>query len=352
MSKSILFVSQIQYGYLIDYMKYCKYLKNDFDIVFLCWDHGNKKIDEPGVDIRYISRRGNIIIRNLRFIRSIIQYINQQKSPLVFIDYFLGSSLIPIYCNNGSRLHLDIRTGNVSSNLTIRKINNTILRIESLFFKSLSIISVGLQKMLGIKKETYVLPLGATPMNIIRKKKQMVHLLYVGTLTNRRIEDTIEGLKLFLKRYPNADIFYTIIGEGWNNESENLINIVNSSELYKYIELTGYIPHNELIHYYEKANVGVSFIPMTSYYEYQPATKTFEYLMAGMPVIATKTFENKQVVNNLNGVLISDNAESVAEGIAKIYNCMGSFDEKIIRQSVQNYDWAKIVESMKDTILQ
>ena len=352
MSKSLLFVSQTQFGYLIDYLKYCKYLKNDFDIVFYCWDHGNRKIEEPGIEIRYISRSGNLVARNLRFVRTIIKYINEQKSPLIFIDYYRGSSLIPLYCNNGSRMHLDIRTGSVSGNFANRKIYNTLLRIESLFFKSISIISIGLQQSLGIQKGAYILPLGATPINIIRRKEHKIHLLYVGTLTYRRLECTIEGMKLFLDKYPEADIIYTIIGDGWNNESESLKKMVNDLGLQKNIHLTGYIPHNDLPQFYETANVGISFIPMTSYYDYQPATKTFEYLMAGMPVIATKTYENKQVITPLNGVLINDNAVSFAQGITTIFHDIESFDEKIIRQTVQNYDWAKIVNSMKDNILQ
>ena len=91
---------------------------------------------------------------------------------------------------------------------------------------------------------------------------------------------------------------------------------------------------------------------MTSYFDFQPATKTFEYLMAGMPVIATKTYENKQVITPLNGVLINDNADSFAQGITTIFHDIESFDEKTIRQTVQNYDWAKIVNSMKENILQ
>ncbi|HEY3369692.1 MAG TPA: glycosyltransferase [Prolixibacteraceae bacterium] len=352
MKKSLLFVSQTQFGYLVDYLKYCKYLKDDFDIIFLCWDYKNRKIEEPGIDIRYVSRDGNIVVRNFRFIRFILKCIKQQKFHLVFIDYFRGSSIIPFYCRNNIRIHLDIRTGFVSGNSINRKINNTILRIESIFFRSISIISVGLRQTLGIHKDAYVLPLGATPIFINRQKKQKIHLLYVGTLTNRRIENTIEGVRIFLNKYPNTDLFYTIIGDGWNNENENLQSIVNNLKLQGHITLTGYIPHNELIHYYEKANVGISYIPMTSYYEYQPATKTFEYLMAGMPVIATKTYANKQIVNHLNGILINDNAESFAEGITKIYTCLGSFDEKTIRLTVQNYNWAVIINSMKDTIIQ
>jgi glycosyltransferase involved in cell wall biosynthesis len=351
MKNKILFISQAQFGYLIDYIQYCKYLKNDFDIKFLCWDYGNKKIEEPDIEVYYISRNGNIIIRNVRFIRSIIKYIKQQKFHLVFINYFRGSSFISLYCKHDSKLHLDIRTGNVSPKKIIRLLNDSILRFESLFFTNISIISNGLRRKLCLNENVYILPLGATPIYVNRKNTNRIHQLYVGTLTYRRLEDTIYGLKLFIDKYPSIDIFYTIIGDGFYNEKENLLKLVNQLELQSHIELTGYITHNELQRYYEKANIGISFIPMTPYYEYQPATKTFEYLMAGLPVIATKTYENQQIVNYQNGILISDNAESFAEGISNIYNRINFFDEMKIRQSVQDYEWENIVEYMKNIIL-
>jgi len=158
-------------------------------------------------------------------------------------------------------------------------------------------------------------------------------------------------MKLFLERIPNANIHYTIIGKGWHKEEEILLKFVNQLKLQKHIELIGYVANNELQPYYEKANVGVSYIPMTPYYEFQPATKTFEYLMAGMPVIATKTYENKQVVNQQNGVLIKDTPESFAKGIEQMFNQHSFFIENTIRQSVEGYEWSKIIQNMKRALL-
>jgi glycosyltransferase involved in cell wall biosynthesis len=274
-----------------------------------------------------------------------------QSYHCIFINYFIGCFIIPFIYRRKYRIHLNIVSGSVSPKSVNRNLCNFLIGFESYFFNSVCIISEGLQNLLKVSRKAYILPLGANPVYVNRQNKYRIHLLYVGTLTYRRLEDTIEGLKLFLERLPQADIHYTIIGNGWHNEEKNLLKSINQLELQKHIELTGYIPNNELISFYEKANVGVSYIPITPYYEYQPATKTFEYLMAGMPVIATKTYENKQVVNQLNGVLISDDAKSFADGIAHIYNCVSSFNENEIRQSVEKYEWVKIVQTMKETIL-
>lgn len=41
---------------------------------------------------------------------------------------------------------------------------------------------------------------------------------------------------------------------------------------------------------------------MTEYYDSQPPTKTFEYALSGLYVLATKTRENEKVITNDNGV--------------------------------------------------
>ena len=349
--KNILFVNQSQFGYHIDYIQYCKYLKEEFEITYICWDYNRKKIEESGIKVHYVLRNGNIINRNTRFIKSVLSLLNQQKFSLVFIHFFRGASILPFLNLQRQNMHLDIRTGCVSPNAIQRLIYNSIIRFESMFFRSHSIISIGLRNKLGINKNAYILPLGANPTYVNRQIKYKLHLLYIGTLSSRRIEDTIEGMRLFLNKQPKADIFYTIVGDGWQNEKQKLQNRTNKLGLNKHIQLTGYIPHNELMRYYRRTNVGISYIPITPYYEFQPVTKTFEYLMSGMPVIATNTYENNLVLNQNNGILIKDTPESFACGIEEIYQNIGSFNEDIIRKSVETYSWSRIIQNMKETIL-
>jgi glycosyltransferase involved in cell wall biosynthesis len=351
MRKTLLFVNQSQFGYHIDYLQYCKHLKEDFEITYLCWDYKRERIQESGINVIYVSRDNNILIRNIRFLKINLNVLKQKSYTKIFIHFFRGSFIIPLLSAQRKKIHLDIRTGSISTKKINRSIYNIELRFESIFFRSVSVISSGLRDMLGISKSAIILPLGATPLYVTRQFKKTLSLLYVGTLSNRHIEETVEGLKIFLKEHTNADISYTIVGDGWHNEKLELQNRINKLHLQKYITLTGYLPHSELRKFYQITNVGVSYIPITSYYEFQPATKTYEYLMAGMPVIATNTYENRQVVNEINGVLIQDSPESFAIGVADVFKRLNSFDENKIRKTVENYEWSKIVQTMKNTIL-
>ena len=64
-----------------------------------------------------------------------------------------------------------------------------------------------------------------------------------------------------------------------------------------------------------------------------------------MPVIATNTFENRQIVNEKNGVLIQDITEDFCRGLEHIYNQRKTYNSSNIRKSVEQYTWNNIVNN-------
>ncbi len=351
MKRKLLIVNHSQFGYHIDYVQYVRFLKSDFDITFLCWDYKLNPVYESGMSVYYVSRKGNKLIRNIRFVKEAANLIKTSSYHCTFIHYFLGCSVITFLVNKKQFIHLDIRTGSVISNSFFRSFYNFILRIESCLFKSISIVSGGLRTYLRIRSNAYILPLGANAIYVPRHSKSKIGLLYVGTFSGRQIEDTVEGLGLFLYKNAEANISYTIIGEGSENELKLIVDKIKKYKLEKYVLVKGYIPHNELHQYYGESNVGVSYVPLTPYFNYQPPTKTFEYLMAGMPVIATGTYEHRQIVHDVNGIIIEDTPESFAEGISLLYEGITQYNEQMIRCSVEGSEWSTIVTSMKNSIL-
>lgn len=349
MKKNILFINQNQFGYHITYYKYCDHLpKDEYNITFLCWDYGRSRISMNGIIVNYSSRKGNILQRNIMFIKQARTLIRRGSFDVVFVKYFRGCFLLPLLCSKKQYFHLDIVTGGISKNDFNRSLYNHILKFESRFFSNVSTISEGLKRVLKLSDKTKIFPLGADPVRIHRIPKARISLLYVGIISRRNIIDTVEGVRLFLKNRPLADIHYSIIGGDWNNESDELRLKIKRDKLENIIELYGYIPHAELPGFYANANTGVSYIPIVPWYEFQPATKTFEYLMAGIPVIATSTYENKKIINSCNGLLINDNPISFSEALGKMYDNITSYSEEEIRKSVSQHTWDKIVSGLKD----
>ncbi len=352
MKKEILIASHSQFGYTAGYAQYCKYLKKDYDITYLCWDYNRKRMFEEGVKILYISRKGSLVTRNFRFITTLLLFLRKYKYHCIFICYFQGCAIIPLLYKRKQFIHLNIMTGNVSLSAIRRKICNLILRLESSCFNSISTISESLKKFLKINQQAHIFPLGADPIQALPNPRHKLSLLYVGVLSDRKIEDTIEGLAIFVRKHPEVDIHYTIVGDGWGNSKDLIQERIIKYHLGEKVSMEGYILQKNLKPYFEKNNIGVAYIPQTSYFNCQPSTKVYEYLMAGLPVIATGTYENKKIINKNNGIITDDTPKSFALGLHYMYRNIRDFNPGFIKESVSEYKWENIVGEMKNTIAQ
>lgn len=244
-------------------------------------------------------------------------------------------------------LILDIRTLSIVPSKAKRYLDNSLLKLESKLFKNITVISKSLATKLGLAGTATLLPLGADSISKKRKDFNKFNLLYVGTLYNRNIEKAIEAFALFCKEKKNTiPVKFTIIGEGSGEELELLRATVKRLNLGEKVHILGRIPHNQLQKHFDTHNVGVSYIPMTTYYDLQPATKTFEYLLSGMPVIATATSENKLVINESNGVISDDTVEGFSKGIVLLHNRLSSFNSTTIRHNSSTYRWNKIIDHL------
>jgi glycosyltransferase involved in cell wall biosynthesis len=344
MKPKLLIINQKQFGYHIDTYQYCYYLHRNFQISYICWDYERPKFQSDKIRIIYISRRGNLFIRNFRYINALIQEINQQYH-IHFIKYFKGCSLLRLKFIN-KKFILDIRTGSVEKNKLLKFFFNTILWFETLFFKHITIVSKELKQQLGIKKSTHLLPLGADIISQKNKDFSSFRLLYVGTFNNRNIEQTILGFEQFYKEYKKKiSLSYTIIGSGDGNEENSLRKLINKKELQSVVQCLGYIKYDNLRVFFDNCNVGIAYIPITSIYQYQPPTKVFEYIFSGLFVIATKTFANQQTINQTNGILIEDDSQSFYQALKAIYSRRHIFHSDKIRASIsQQYLWHSIVK--------
>lgn len=334
---------QDQFGYHIDTYEYAKRLRFFFDITFFCWDFGMPKIQLDGIKIIYIKRNNNIIKRNLLFRLKLYQLL-AQKFDAVFIKYYLGVIMVHL-AKKQARLICDMRTGNVGSSALKRVLLDTINYLELLTFKNKTFISKSLAERFRINNY-HILPLGANPLPCKDKNFNEFNLLYVGTFSSRRIEDTVKGFGIFYQKYKELiNCKYEIIGSGTHAELDRINQSIQEFHLEEVVTLQGYILHEELPPYFQKANIGVSYIPITKFFDCQPATKTFEYLQSGMPVLATATKENKAVIQENNGVLIEDSPESFALGLQTIYNNRFSYHSCEIQRNAQQYSWENIVHN-------
>jgi len=352
-SRRLLIINRTQFGYHTDTYYYCKYLKNDFQITYLCWNQNFPIVDESGINVIYIKRARNVFSNYFIFLSNVIKRLKEfsTKVDVVFLKYFQFCFVIKVI-KKQKNIILDIRTGPVKKFLLHRIIRFLLLKFELIFFDKISIISESLAKKLNIiNKNPYIIPLGANSLTNKIANFDKIKLIYVGTFKNRNIHETVQGLAKYLNTLDcnKTVVSYYLIGTGPEKDIKKIKLSIEHNNLKEIVKLTGYVSHDKLGYYLENSNVGVSYIPMTSYFDYQPPTKTFEYLLSGMPVLATKTFENQKVINENNGVLIFDNADSFYNGLVEISKKI--FNSNEIKVRSQNFSWDFIIKEKLFPIL-
>jgi len=346
--KAILLVSMGQYGKHKDSYKYCQYLNSYYNITYICFDKGLKKIEDE-TDIVYLETTGSAIKDTFKMIKASRALIKKRDYQLVFILYFMLSSLVKVFLDNN--FILDIRTGAIDKQRLKRLKFDFMLRFEANFFKNITILSESLREKLKIdSSKSTIIPLGSDILSSKTKVYKDLHLLYIGTLTQRDIHKTVYGLAKFIEenRDKNIKVTYDIFGDGFKKETQLLKQSIEDSNLGDIITYHGRKEHDEIQHYFDKCNIGISYIPMTEYFDCQPPTKTFEYIYSGMICLATNTKENRYIINSDNGILFNDNPDAFKDVLEKVYKNISNYQTDIIISSLKGYTWESIT---KDKLL-
>ena len=193
------------------------------------------------------------------------------------------------------------------------------------------------------------------PLPDNKKKNEIPNIIYVGSLTEER------GLKKMIKAYKvvknKIKAKLTIIGgfydlklEKWalDYDSKNNLNI----------EWKGWINYTELAPEFSKADIGLCILQDSDRYMKAIATKIFEYLIMGLPVVCSKGHMSDRLIKEGNcGVSVdSSNVKDIAKGIVKIIE-QRSIDEianETINFSRSKYIWerreAKISELINNLV--
>lgn len=351
MKKKVLIINKKQFGYHTDSYKYCHYLKRDWDVTYYCFDIGEPKIVEDNVKTIYASFDGGYLKRWFYFLKGLKILMKKKNFDLVFIVNFEFCFLIRLF-EKRSKYILDIRTGSVHKNKIRRFYQNWLIKFNSYFFKYITVISEGLAHQLKLKDYTLI-PLGADEISSSRKDFKKLEMIYVGTLYNRNLHETVVGLKIHNDNSCNtAQLKYHIFGSGKKQDEELLLKTIKRCDLEDRVFFYGYRNHSEIKEYFDKCNVGVSYVPITGFYNHQPPTKTFEYILSGMACIATDIDANRQLISHENGLICQDSAESFAGALRKISDNKDKLKTEKIRASLNAFSWENIIKNSLEPFLQ
>lgn len=344
--RKLLIIDKDQFGYHISPYKYALYLSRKFDVTYVCWDEKRDKNPHGNVNVIYLQKKGNILNRFLILMRNLNDQIKVSNFDCIFLVYFFGCSLLKIF-NYREKFNLDIKTVSVTSTPFINWVKDGLLKIESSFFKNITVLNYRTGKKLGLKS-FHILPLGSEIFAENFIDTGYFDYLYVGTLSNRNIMDVVHGFKIYidsLKRNNNHSLLprLILVGVGYGNELESIRQYASENQLEEKILARGFVPYDQLHSYFQKSKVGISYVPITDQYTDQPPTKTYEYLLSGLPVIGTATNANKELICSDNGILIEDNSKDISIAMEKMFSNYLAFDRKKIQENSRHFSWEIII---------
>ena len=342
--KKILISITSQFGYHIPTYMYCKYMdKEKFEVHYVGYDWGKERKIIEDVEVHYIPMFSNRVKMYYNYIRTINKIIRKEKFNLLFLVVCKGYFFIRM-SNLFRKSVMDVRTGDVYIEKKGFSLFNSKIRIASLFFRNITILSESLREELKLpKRKCRLVTLGAEQPDIPDKSFNQINLFYIGTIQKRNIHQTVEGVALFLRNNPDIHLTYNIVGYGFPETEKILVETIQSHNLSGIVKFHGRKYYPEILDIVKNSNIGVAYVPIIKGYDCQPTTKLFEYVLAGMPVIATKTTENSKEILPECGVLVQDNPNSFAKGLEEIQMNLNTYNSRQIKEKYYAFRWDTIL---------
>jgi glycosyltransferase involved in cell wall biosynthesis len=150
----------------------------------------------------------------------------------------------------------------------------------------------------------------------IPENKHLLIFQGAGINESRGAEELVYGM-LFL----DASHFHLLI-IGGGDVFGKLEKMIDQNHLSEKITLVSKVPFTVLSHFTHKAQLGFSIDkPAVLNHKYSLPNKLFEYLHAGVPVLASRLIEQERIINHYDvGSFIDDyNPEHIAKKIKEIF---------------------------------
>lgn len=200
------------------------------------------------------------------------------------------------------------------------------------------------QKYKSVKVENY--PLKSMFFNGNKNNKlNSFEVLYLGGITPiRGIEELIRAFKIVHNQLPVAKLVFVGSFESLSFK-EKINQLIHELNLMDVVEFQGKVPYTEINAFLLNASVGIiPYLPVPNHLVCLP-NKLFEYMAAGIPVVASDFPHYRKVVETANsGKLVNpEDPNDIAKGILALLNRQSSLEFHSARgkksfETIYNWD--------------
>ena len=178
-------------------------------------------------------------------------------------------------------------------------------------------------------------------------------LIYVGSVQKDRGRDVmLEAIAL--ANAANTIAHLTIVGAPteqvkYCQEYAKKLHIENA------VTIVGRVPGNSVPSYYSQADVGLCLWEDMPWYRFNPPTKLFEYLVAGLPVLASNIRTHTEYIQDGdNGLIFDYDSASLSQAIRKLWTLRNELPKmkQRAKDSSSVYLWHAIEPKFLNSILE
>lgn len=143
-------------------------------------------------------------------------------------------------------------------------------------------------------------------------------IIYTGTVSKARGRDVLLGAMRIIAQ-KHLPVKLIIVGA--NSEELNYCQLfVEAYGLHNYLSIIGRVPGYEIPTLLSEADMGVCLWEDRVCWRFNPPTKLFEYLVAGLPVLASDIRTHTRYIRDgVNGFIFEYTSESLANVLEKCY---------------------------------
>jgi len=170
-----------------------------------------------------------------------------------------------------------------------------------------------------------------------------LELIYTGTVQKARGRDVmLEAMAMAIKA--GVPVRLTLVGASpeelaYCNDYARQLGIADA------VTLHGRVPGNEIPAYIAQADAGICIWEDQPWWRFNPPTKLFEYLVAGLPVLASNICTHTQYISHgQNGLVFEYDSGSLAQAIQALWERraeLPAYKQRALESSTP-YQWENI----------